>query len=130
MPKPGSAVEIGLDLDAVLDGALENPKPQGRAPTKTEQLRERREKLIALQAKGYTEAELAQMAGVSKDTLRKALRPAKSTKPKQARPAAHAARPKNEQTKKDHSVVTTPPRSAQVAGVNTDEKPFPTNDRF
>ena len=126
MAETESAIETDVDLDAILDSALEAPKPKGRPKTKTEMLRERRGKLIALRAKGYTELELAQMTGVSKDTLRKALKPTKSGKAKRGNQAAHAAKPSTIPEK----VGNTPPRVAKVTGVDGDEKSFPTNARF
>jgi hypothetical protein len=148
MAKAVSAEKIGIDLDAVLDGALANPNPKGRMLTKTQQLRDRREKLIALQAKGYTEVELAKMTGVSKDTLRKALHPESSTKQKKQRRSDHITTTK----KQDQIVSNTPQPVNTVAGITSDEKPlikkqdqkvistpprvagdkksFPTKDRF
>ena len=130
MAETESAIETDVDLDAILDSALEAPKPKGRPKTKTEMLRERRGKLIALRAKGYTESELAQMTGVSKDTLRKALKPTKSGKAKRGNQAAHAAKPSTIAEKVAEKVAITPPRVANVAGANGDEKSFPTNARF
>jgi hypothetical protein len=124
--KAVSSTETGIDLDTILDGALANPKPKGRLLTKTQQLRERREKLIALRAKGYTELELAQMTGVSKGTLRKALHPENGTKQKKPRRAAEAPAPK----KQEQTVISTPPHVAPVAAVKSSQKPFPTKDRF
>src|SRR5450631_3092979 len=111
MAETGGATEDDIDLDAILDNALAAPKPKGRPKTKTEQLRERRGKLKALQAKGYTESELAQLTGVSKDTLRKALKPTKASKtPKTSNRAAHAAKPDTVVEK----VPTPPSRVAKV----------------
>jgi hypothetical protein len=129
MSKVGKAVsftETGIDLDTILDGALANPKPKGRLLTKTQLLRERREKLIALRAKGYTELELAQMTGVSKGTLRKALHPENSTKQKKPRRAAEDPAPR----KQEQPAISTPPRVAPVAAAKSSQKPFPTKDRF
>jgi lambda repressor-like predicted transcriptional regulator len=125
MAETGDVAEAGIDLDAILDSALEAPKPKGRPKTKTEQLRERRQKLLALQAKGYTELELAQMTGVSKDTLRKALKPPKATKTKKVSHAAHAAQPSSK-PKTVQSTVRTP----KTVGANDGEPQFPTNARF
>jgi len=129
MARAKRSAETSIDLDAVFDSALANPKPKSRMLTKTQQLRDRREKLIALRAKGYTELELAQMAGVSKDTLRKALHPESSTKPKKPKrvdenPAQTAPK------KQDQKATNTPSRAPNVAGVNSNKKPFPTKDRF
>jgi len=121
MAKAVSAEKIGIDLDAVLDGALANPNPKGRMLTKTQQLRDRREKLIALQAKGYTEVELAQMTGVSKDTLRKALHPESGTKQKKQRRSDHATATK----KQDPIVPSTTQPVKNVAGIKSDENQLP-----
>jgi hypothetical protein len=129
MAETGDVAEAGIDLDAILDSALEAPKPKGRPKTKTEQLRERRQKLLALQAKGYTELELAQMTGVSKDTLRKALKPPKATKTKKVSHAAHAAHAA-QPSSKPKTVQSTVVRTPKTVGANDGEPQFPTNARF
>ena len=97
MADSAEPMETSLDIGAILDAALATKTPKGRRQTKTEQLRQHREKIAALRMKGFTLVEVAEMVGASKDTLRQALRKPTKTKKKTA---ANSAQPSTGQTTK------------------------------
>jgi hypothetical protein len=130
MAKAGGAIQEALDFDEVLDRALEMPQPKGRPPTKTEQLRQRREKLVRLQGEGYTELELAKMLGVSKDTLRKALYGDRGAKAKKVPRTAHSTRAKVQPETTSTRATETKKVAGSKGTPRDDHKEFPTNDRF
>jgi lambda repressor-like predicted transcriptional regulator len=80
MARSAGATESSRDIGAILDEALQAEMLPGRQPTKTQQIREQRVKIAALRKKGYTLVNIAEMVGVSKDTLRQALITPKKTK--------------------------------------------------
>jgi lambda repressor-like predicted transcriptional regulator len=124
MKGPVDATKTSLDIGAILDEALQAEKPKGRPPTKTQQIREQRVKIAALRKKGYTLVDIAAMVGVSKDTLRQALRTPKQTKRKAT---AHAPQLDSVRMSSDETKLKTVPVDPKVVPPGRKRK-FPSSE--
>jgi hypothetical protein len=121
-------VEADLEIEAILDRALESLEPKARPPSKTAQLRGAREKIRALQAKGFTLNEIADLVKTSKDTLRLALSPPKPLK--KAKKKTRTARAAQAAVKPSLAVEREPePKPVVQKSVPpAKSRKFPTND--